>query len=173
MPRDLEKPTARIPLSGLFDVALEAMLEDFRQLLNETEFSDIRPTHGCVFRFVKEDGMRLTTLADLAGMTKQSVGEVVDDLVARGYVQRIPDPADKRAKLICLTERGEEAQATGFGLFGEVERRWIERYGAERVARMRELLEEIAANEAPAAVPELARTELAHVGDRAPAPASA
>jgi DNA-binding MarR family transcriptional regulator len=169
MSRDRKKSTslvgkpARIPLTGLFGVALDAMLEDFQELLRQTEFNDIRPTHGCVFRFVKEDGMRLTTLADLAGMTKQSVGEVVDDLVERGYVQRIPDPEDKRAKLICLTERGEEAQGTGFGLFAEVEKKWIERYGAERVAQMRELLEEIAANEAPEAVPELARTELAHV----------
>lgn len=158
-----KKPDARIPLTGLFGVALDAMLEDFHGLLQETQFSDIRPTHGCVFRFVKDDGMRLTEIAELAGMTKQSVGEVVDDLVARGYVQRIPDPNDKRAKLICLTDRGVEAQATGFGLFAEVEKRWIKRYGAERIAQMRELLEEIAANEAPAAVPELARTELAHV----------
>lgn len=162
-PATLAGKSVRIPLTGLFGVALDAMLEDFHAELQQTEFADIRPTHGCVFRFVKDDGMRLTTLADLAGMTKQSVGEVVDDLVARGYVQRIPDPADKRAKLICLTERGEEAQATGFGLFAEVEKRWIERYGPERVAQMRELLEEIAANEAPAAVPELARRELAHV----------
>lgn len=155
--------SARIPLSGLFGVALDAMLEDFHQELQKTEFTDIRPTHGCVFRFVKGDGMRLTALAELAGMTKQSVGEIVDDLVARGYVQRIPDPDDRRAKLICLTERGEEAQGCGFGLFAEVEKRWIERYGAERVAQMRELLEEIAATEAPAAVPELARPELATV----------
>jgi DNA-binding MarR family transcriptional regulator len=163
MTRDPKKPDTRIPLTGLFGVALDAMLEDFQKLLKETEFNDIRPTHGCVFRFVKGDGMRLTEIAELAGMTKQSVGEVVDDLVARGYVQRIPDPADRRAKLICLTELGERAQATGFGLFAEVEKQWIKRYGAERVAQMRELLEEIAANEAPAAVPELARPELAHV----------
>lgn len=153
----------RIPLSGLLGVALDAVLADFREELERTEFGDIRPTHGCVFRFVKEDGMRLTTLADLAGMTKQSVGEIVDDLVARGYVKRVPDPEDRRAKLICLTARGEEAQARGFALFAEVEKRWTRRYGAERVAQMRELLEEIAANEAPAAVPELARPELAHI----------
>jgi DNA-binding MarR family transcriptional regulator len=157
------KAAARIPLSGLFGVALDAVLEDFREELQKTEFNDLRPTHGCVFRFVKEDGMRLTTLAELANMTKQSVGEIVDDLVARGYVKRIPDPADRRAKLICLTQRGEKAQATGFALFAEVEKRWIERYGRERVTQMRELLEEILADEAPAAVPELARPELAQV----------
>ncbi|MGN6816281.1 MAG: MarR family winged helix-turn-helix transcriptional regulator [Solirubrobacterales bacterium] len=153
----------RIPLTGLLDVALESMLAEFREELGQGEFKDIRPTHGCVFRFVKEDGMRLTDLAELASITKQSAGEIVDDLVARGYVQRIPDPADRRAKLICLTERGEEAQAHGFGLFAEVEKRWMERYGREQIEQLRAILEEIAATEAPEAVPELARPELASV----------
>ena len=94
-------------------------------------------------------------------MTKQSVGEIVDDLVARGYAQRVPDPADRRAKLICLTDKGKQRPAVGFGLFAEVEARWAERYGRERMAPLREALEEIVAVEAPDAVPELARKELA------------
>jgi DNA-binding MarR family transcriptional regulator len=155
--------SARIPLTGLLDVALESMLAEFRAELEQGKFRDIRPTHGCVFRFLKEEGMRLTDLAELGCITKQSAGEIVDDLVARGYVQRIPDPADRRAKLICLTERGEEAQAHGFGLFAEVEKRWMERYGREKIERLRAVLEEIAATEAPDAVPELARPELAVV----------
>ena len=166
MTTDSDKPAARIPLTGLLDVALEAMLAEFRAELERTEFSDIRPTHGCVFRFVKGDGMRLTRLAELASMTKQSVGEIVDDLVERGYAERVPDPADRRAKLICLTERGREAQTRGFGLFAEVEERWIERYGPDRIAQLRETLEEIAASEAPDAVPELERPELAKLETR-------
>jgi DNA-binding MarR family transcriptional regulator len=145
-----------IPMAGLFEIAKDAFFQDFREELEQTEFRDLRPTHGCVFRFVRGPGMRLTALAEMAGMTKQSIGEIVDDLVARGYVKRIPDPEDKRAKLICLTERGERAQATGLALFAKVEKQWAERYGAKRMAQLRELLEEIAANEAPAAAPELA-----------------
>ena len=49
--------------------------------LEKSGYADIRPTHGCVFRFVREEGMRLTDLAELAGITKQSAGELVDDLV--------------------------------------------------------------------------------------------
>jgi DNA-binding MarR family transcriptional regulator len=163
MPSRSERKAARIPLRGLLDVALEAMLAEFRVELERTEFADIRPTHGCVFRFVKGEGMRLTRLAELASMTKQSVGEIVDDLVERGYAKRVPDPADRRAKLICLTERGEEAQARGFGLFAEVERRWMDRYGRDKLALLREVLEEIAVGETPDAVPELERPELADV----------
>ncbi len=163
MPSATAKPAARIPLTGLLDVALEAMLAEFRVELDGSEFAEIRPTHGCVFRFVNGEGMRLTRLAELASMTKQSVGEIVDDLVERGYVKRVPDPDDRRAKLICLTERGEAAQALGFGLFAAVEKRWMERYGPEKIARLRETLEEIAVAEAPDSVPELERAELAGV----------
>lgn len=151
----------KIPLTGLLDATLEAMLDEFRAELDQTEFTDVRPTHGCVFRFVRDEGMRLTRLAELAHMTKQSVGEIVDDLVQRGYAQRVPDPADRRAKLVCLTDKGKRAQRVAFGLFAEVEARWAERHGAERMTLLREALEEIVAVEAPEAVPELARKELA------------
>jgi DNA-binding MarR family transcriptional regulator len=151
--------SAGIPLPGLLDIVSEAFFSEFRSELEQSEFGDIRPTHGCVFRHVQGDGLRLTDIAERAKLTKQSVGEIVDDLVERGYAQRIPDPEDRRAKLICLTERGEAAQAHGRRLFTKVERRWAERYGAERIASLRALMEEIAAAEAPFAVPELARPE--------------
>jgi len=141
---------------GLLDTATEAYLGEFRQELEETGYADIRPTHGCVFRFVRDDGMRLTELAAHAGMTKQSVGEIVDDLVDHGYVERFPDPEDRRAKLIRLTQKGIEAQRVGFGLIREIETRWAERFGSERVTELRETLEEIVAELAPHAVPELA-----------------
>jgi DNA-binding MarR family transcriptional regulator len=153
----------RIPVAGLLAAAHEAVLAEFRRDLAASGYDDIRPTHGCVFRFVRADGMRLTELAGLAGMTKQSVGELVDDLVRLGYVERAPDPLDGRAKLICLTDRGAEAQRVGFSLLAQLEARWAERFGPERFAQMRELLEEIVAAEAPAAVPELSRPEPAAV----------
>ena len=153
------KHTRQAPLMGLLDAATEAYLQEFRRDLEGAGYEDIRPTHGCVFRFVREDGMRLTELATYAGMTKQSVGELVDDLVHQGYVERVPDPEDRRAKLICLTGKGVEAQRKGFGLIDEVEARWADRFGAERVAELREILEEIVVDVAPHAVPELAALE--------------
>jgi DNA-binding MarR family transcriptional regulator len=153
----LHSPQPKVPLPGLLDAAKTALLAEFREDLEKSGYADIRQTHGCVFRFVREEGMRLTNLAEMAGITKQSAGELVDDLVDLGYVERIPDPEDRRAKLIRLTDRGAEAQGIGFGLFAELEQHWAERYGAERIAALRELLEEITAAEAPWAVPELAR----------------
>ena len=150
-------------LLSLLDAATESVLAEFRRDLEEAGYADIRPTHGCVFRFVRDDGMRLTELARLAGMTKQSVGELVDDLVDLGYVERIPDPEDRRAKLICLTDRGIEAQKVGFGLLAGVEDRWAERFGATRMKQLRKLLEEAVSEDAPGAAPELRERRLASV----------
>jgi len=149
-PKISERPA---PLAALLDDVSEAMLVEFRAALVDAGYGDIRPTHGCVFRFVYEEGMRLTELASLAGLTKQSVGEIVDDLASRGYVECIPDPADRRAKLIRLTEKGEIARGIGAGLFEEIERRWAERFGADRIAAMRELLEEIRTEQGGATPP--------------------
>jgi DNA-binding MarR family transcriptional regulator len=144
-----------VVLTGLLSLAFDAMITEFREEVEQSRFDDIRTTHACVFRYVKDPGLRLTEIAELANMTKQSVGEVVDDLVARGYVERVPDPADGRAKLICLTPKGKDAQEFGYDTFAAIEDRWAERYGAERVADLREILEEIVAKEAPYAVPDL------------------
>ena len=151
--------TSGIPLPVLMDLAVDAMWGDFANLLEQTPYSDVRPSHGCVFRFLRADGMRLTELASLAGLTKQSVGEIVDDLTGLGYIERFPDPTDKRAKLIRLTEKGEEAQRTGFSLFAKLEADWAEAFGADRITALRSLVEEIALAKAPAVVPELIRPE--------------
>jgi DNA-binding MarR family transcriptional regulator len=108
-------------------------------------FDDVREGHGCVFGFIDlEHGSRLTDLADRSGLTKQAVGEAVAELELKGYVERVPDTLDGRAKIIKLTERGHEACLTGRRLFAEIEREWAERYGEERIASLRECAEEIA-----------------------------
>jgi DNA-binding MarR family transcriptional regulator len=155
--------TSRIPLPALMDIVVEAMYVDFRKLLEESGITDVRPTHGCVFRFVHGDGMRLTELATKAGLTKQSVGEIVDDLTGLGYIERFPDPTDKRAKLIRLTAKGLDAQRIGLGSFVRLEEEWAEAFGADRIAALRAVLEDIALAKSPDAVPELIHPEPAPV----------
>jgi DNA-binding MarR family transcriptional regulator len=141
------------------ELAVDAMWVDFRASLLEAGITDIRPSHGCVFRFLHGDGMRLTELASLAGLTKQSVGEIVDDLTALGYIERYPDPTDKRAKLIRLTKKGKDAQAVGFNLFSELESEWADAFGDEDISVLRSLLERVALAKAPGAVPEIVRPD--------------
>jgi DNA-binding MarR family transcriptional regulator len=135
------------PLPALLDDLADAGFADFHRRLNEAGHPSIRQGHGCVFRFIHEQGSRLTDLAESSGLTKQAVGEVVADLEELGYVERAADPDDGRAKLIKLTERGGEARQTAVSIFEEIEREWAERFGAERIAELRELLEEARASQ--------------------------
>jgi DNA-binding MarR family transcriptional regulator len=132
-----------IPLPALLENAKAVGYEDLHNRLAERGFPDIRHAHGCVFRWVDPAGTRLTELADLAGHSKQAVGEFVCDLELRGYVERIPDPADGRAKIIRLTERGIEAKEVALEIFAEIEREWAERIGEERVKDLRDALESL------------------------------
>jgi DNA-binding MarR family transcriptional regulator len=69
----------------------------------------LRPAHGNALEMLAlQDGLRLTDIAAQAGMTTQSMGELVDDLVAKGYLRRQEDPADRRAKRIHLTGKGRQ-----------------------------------------------------------------
>lgn len=133
------------PMIGLLDAAFDAFASELERRVADTAYNDIRITHGCVFGNIEPDGSRLTELAHRARMTKQSVGEVATELEQRGYLERVPDPSDGRAKIIRLTERGRAAQSLGLGIIEEIEQEWAERYGAERVAALREALEMITA----------------------------
>jgi len=125
---------------ALLHLSARALGEELYARLEAAGYSDVRPAHGCVFGNIAPDGTRLTDLADRAGMTKQAVGEVVTDLERLGYAERVPDPSDGRAKIIRLTDRGREAQRVGFEAIGDLERRWAEQYGEERVRALKEVL---------------------------------
>ena len=146
MPSDFAH-TSRPPFIALLDHAHDEFVQELVRRVATTEYSDIRVTHGCVFGNIDpERGWRLTELAERAHMTKQSVGEVATDLEQRGYVERVPDPIDGRAKIIRLTERGHEALVTGRGLIDDIERDWAERFGEERIAALRDALEAVTAD---------------------------
>jgi len=131
------------PLPPLLEEVKEIAVAELHRRLGEAGHAAIRPAHGCVFRFIDREGSRLTELAERSGHSKQAVGEVVADLEVLDYVERVPDPADRRAKIIRLTELGWEAQREALEIFADIERRWAEEVGEGRVATMREALERI------------------------------
>ena len=137
----------RIALIRLLDAGFDAFSEELARRLAQTPYNDIRATHGCVFGNIEPEGSRLTDLAERAHMTKQTVGEVATELERRGYLERVPDPSDGRAKIIRLTKRGRAAQSLGREIIGDIEQEWAERFGAERVGALREALEMITAEQ--------------------------
>ena len=133
------------PMIRLLDVAFAEFSSELTRRVAEAGYTDIRPGHGCVFGYIDPEGSRLTDMAERAGMTKQSVGEAASDLEKRGYLERVPDPADGRAKIIRLTEKGRVAQAIGRGLIADIEADWAEQFGADRIAALRDALEAVGA----------------------------
>lgn len=77
---------------------------------------DVRPAHTALFPHIDLDGTRITTLAARTGITKQAVGQLVDDLEGMGLVHRVPDPSDGRARLVCFTDPGRQALLHGLGV---------------------------------------------------------
>jgi DNA-binding MarR family transcriptional regulator len=89
------------------------------------------------------EGLRSTELASYARITKQSIDFLVDHLVTGGYLERLPDPRDRRAKVIRLTPRGWTAAQTACDAVRRVEQDWERRIGSERIAQLREILRDL------------------------------
>ena len=106
----------------------------------EQGHSDLRPRHAAVLAFLDEDGVRATELARLSGRHKQVVGRLVDELEGLGYVERRPDPADRRAKLVLPTERGLAQLRRGDEIVAEIEQRHARAAGSRDYARFRDAL---------------------------------
>ena len=99
-----------------------------------------KPSHSAVFAQIRAEGSRLTELARGANMTPQAMGELVDELETLGYVERRPDPTDRRAKLIVLTSRGHECIAAGIATIQGIEKRIDQILGPQGHAQLRRLL---------------------------------
>lgn len=134
---------SQAPLARLLGLCSAKFSQELLQALWDAGFTDQRMVYDRVFPFVPPEGIRLTELADRAGMTKQAMSELVADLVAMGYLQRVPDPTDGRAKLIEFTDRGWAAVHTVLGAFEEMEVALTARLGKRRMAELRRTLLEI------------------------------
>jgi DNA-binding MarR family transcriptional regulator len=105
----------------------------------------VRASHDCVFRHLTPEGVRLRDLAASSQMTPPAVGEHVDELERLGYVERVPDPSDRRAKLIRPTDRGAAFMQAAYGALAEIERAWVEAIGVRALTRLRDGLADVRA----------------------------
>lgn len=89
---------------------------------------------------IDEGGSRLTELAEAAQVTKQTAGYLVDQLEQLGYVERVPDPSDGRARLVRLSAKGKEVQAAARRIEERIEEEWAAHLGPRRYAELRKAL---------------------------------
>jgi DNA-binding MarR family transcriptional regulator len=129
-------------LASRLTVSLQQELFD---RLATAGYDDLNPRHGAVLAYLDEDGIRATELARLSGLHKQVVGRLIDELEELGYVERRPDPADRRAKQIVPTDRGLEQLIIGDEIVADIEARHSEAIGARDYARFRDVLRGVVA----------------------------
>jgi DNA-binding MarR family transcriptional regulator len=101
---------------------------------------EFTPAQARVFQRIGPDGTRLTDLAEQAQITKQSAGFLVDQLERAGYVERVPDPRDARARLVRIAARGAAAVPVAARVVAEVEAEWERQLGTRGMRRLRQLL---------------------------------
>ena len=104
-------------------------------------FDDVSAADVGLWRYPGLDGLRPSQLAEQAGITKQSVNDLLGHLEAHGYLLRVPDSADGRARVIRLTAKGWRLQETIYAAAGTAQRRIEEILGTRRFAQLHRSLE--------------------------------
>ena len=101
---------ASFPERPMIGLLLRLLSQHYQQEMEDVPavggFDDIGPSAANVFPFVSPDGATISELAELAHVRKQTMAQAVDQLERTGYVERRPNPRDKRSQLIYLTARG-------------------------------------------------------------------
>jgi len=128
-----------LDLATLMLIAYRAMDDQVMRAMHQAGFK-VTVAQGRLAQRIAPDGSRLTELAEQAQVTKQTAGLLVDALEREGLVERVPDPADGRARLIRFTERGQIASTRAMETVMGVERTWIEHLGPELAESLREAL---------------------------------
>lgn len=140
----MSQTSRELPTPILLRLVYFLLSERIFQGIVDAGFTDLRPAYGNAMESLSlEDGLRLTDLAKRAGMTAQSMGELVDDLERKGYLERREDPADRRVKRIYLTQRGQANAEAGRAATQTVEMKLQRLLGVAQYHQFRESLDRI------------------------------
>jgi DNA-binding MarR family transcriptional regulator len=127
----------------LLGLAYQAFKGELHQALGAAGFDDVKPSFGFVFRALERGPRTASQLAALLDISNPGGTKIVGEMVAAGYLERVPDPADGRAKLVRLTERGARAQRLGTEIVREIERDWGALLGEQEFETLRALLQRL------------------------------
>jgi DNA-binding MarR family transcriptional regulator len=117
-----------ITLIALFRQTAKRMVEELIERLHAAGYTEATAAHHPLFENIDPEGTRLTVLAARAGMTHQSMGELVGELERHGYLDRRQDPSDGRARLVMLTPKGRRMVRRAVKEAAEIEAAWLERF---------------------------------------------
>ena len=133
-------PSDSLNIGLLLYIPYRAMEARVFEAMAAAGFDDFTPSQARVFQRIAPDGSRLTDLAEQAQIAKQSAGFLVDQLERAGYVERVPDPTDARARLVRIAERGARAVPLAAAVVAEVEAEWARHLGKQRMRQLEQIL---------------------------------
>lgn len=136
-----QQAIADLPARPLIGLLLRLVYQRYSQAidtaLGEAGFDDIRPAAANVFPFMRPEGITVSELAELAHVRKQTMAQAVDQLERTGYVERRPNPHDRRSRLVFLTERGASVPPITHAAAERVEQEWAERTSPRELENLR------------------------------------
>src|ERR687890_2339198 len=140
-----ERPAEdHVIFSQLLRRPYEALLMRLHAELAAAGYADSYPSWGTnLFHYLREGGLRLTKLAERTHTTKQALRYTINQLEAAGYVERVPDPTDGRAKIIRLTERGWEGRRVADEIIASIEHECVQQLGEEKMRQFNELMKDV------------------------------
>ena len=122
----------------------ETLLMRLHAELAAAGYAELYPSWGTnIFHYLREGGLRLTELAERTHTTKQALRYTINQLEAAGYVERVPDPTDGRAKIIRLTQRGWEGRRVADEIIASVEHECVRELGEERMRQFEALIKDV------------------------------
>jgi DNA-binding MarR family transcriptional regulator len=130
-------------IGALMRLPWEAVHRRMLHALRRNGFDEIDGPRLSVLLWPGPDGMRPSDLAARMKVTKQALNYLLGDLERLGYLERHPDPHDRRARRIALTDRGRALVPVIRGAVSQTEREWAASLGETRFAQLRELLIEL------------------------------
>ena len=139
MATDRQEPNLGI----LLFVAYRALEQRAHAAVLAAGFSDISLAQARIAARIGRDGTRVSDLAEQARVTKQSAGFLVERLEAAGYVERVPDPADRRSRLVRLTPRADKVVKAADAEVGRALTEWADHVGADRLRQVHETLADL------------------------------
>ena len=132
------------PLIGaLLRLPWEAVQRHMLDRLHQDGLDDFDAAHLIVFQYPGPQGARPSELAARLRITKQALNYLLGQLEGRGYLERSPDPGDKRSKRIVLTQRGVDAIRVIREAVDEMEQAWAKELGQRRFDELKKLLVEL------------------------------
>ena len=135
-----ERISAHAQLGLLLRLLHQHWVQAIHAALDDAGFGDVRPSHANVFTFVPAAGIQVSELTQLAHVRKQTMAQAVEELEQLGYVERRPDPDDRRARLVFLTSRGELVRPVAMAAGRRVEARWAALASTQQIEALRHSL---------------------------------